>query len=187
MEGIFGKQDKMRGHMLEVELLTLDPKTFDNLLDLFTKYKDLLSQFKACRVDKSKEEKQMVLIILSKLGPEYSVFVSTFHSVRLASGATWKIPSLEVFIESLTQERNKLINMGKIKGPKVHALIVHDGSGHQNKTSKDKDKRKPCENPKKEGYSKPFNDASGSKGGKGRKWDKCTYYHKGFHPEFAFM
>jgi hypothetical protein len=73
----------MRGHMLEVEFLTLDPKTFDNLQDFFTKYKDLLSQLKACGVDKSKEEKQMVLTILSKLGPEYSVFVSTFHSVRL--------------------------------------------------------------------------------------------------------
>jgi hypothetical protein len=88
MEGIFGKQDEMRGHMLEVEFLTLDPKTFDNLQDFFTKYKDLLSQLKACRVDKSKEEKQMVLTILSKLGLEYSVFVSTFHSVRLTSRAT---------------------------------------------------------------------------------------------------
>ena len=55
----------MRGHMLEVEFLTLDQKTFDNLQDLFTKYKDLLSQLKACGVDKSKEEKQMVITILS--------------------------------------------------------------------------------------------------------------------------
>jgi len=31
MEGIFGKQDEMRGHMLKVEFLTLDPKTFDNI------------------------------------------------------------------------------------------------------------------------------------------------------------
>jgi hypothetical protein len=62
--------------MLEVELLTLDPKTFNNLQDFFTKYKDLLSQLKACGVDKSKEEKQMALTILSKHGPEYSVFVS---------------------------------------------------------------------------------------------------------------
>ena len=65
--------------MLEVEFLTLDPKSFDNLQDFFTKYKDLLSQLKACRVDKSKEEKQMVLTMISKLGAEYSVFVSTFH------------------------------------------------------------------------------------------------------------
>jgi hypothetical protein len=78
----------MRGHMLKVQLLTLDPKTFDNIQDFFTKYKDLLSQLKACGVDKSKEEKQMVLTILSKLGPEYSLFVSTIHLVRFTSGCT---------------------------------------------------------------------------------------------------
>jgi hypothetical protein len=70
----------MRGQMLEVELLTLDPKNFKNIQDFFTKFKDLLSQLKACRVDKSKEDKQMVLTILSKLGPELYVFVSTFHN-----------------------------------------------------------------------------------------------------------
>jgi hypothetical protein len=42
-------------------------------------------------------------------------------------------------------------------------------------------------NPKKEGYSKPFIDASGSKGEKGRKGKKCTNCHKGFHPEYACM
>jgi len=129
----------MRGHMLEVELLTLDPKSFDNIQDFFTKFKDLLSQLKACGVDKSKEEKQMVLTILSKLGPEFFVFVSTFHTVIFTSGATWKMPSLEDFIESLTQEQTKLINMGTIKGPRVHALTVHDGSQKYHK-SKDKDK-----------------------------------------------
>ena len=61
----------MRGHLIKVEFLTMDPKTFDNLQYFFTNYKDLLSQLKACGVDKSKEE---------------------------------EIPSLEVFIESLTQE-----------------------------------------------------------------------------------
>jgi hypothetical protein len=70
MEGSFFKQDEMRGHMLEVELLTLDPKTFDNIQDFFTTYKDLLLQLKSCGVDKYKEEKQIVLTILSKLGPE---------------------------------------------------------------------------------------------------------------------
>jgi hypothetical protein len=115
--------------MLEVELLTLDQKRFDNLQDFFTKYKDPLSQLKASGVDKS-EEKQMVLTILSKLSPEFSVFVSTFHSVKFSSGATWKMPSLEEFIESVTQEQTKLINMRKIKGPKAHALNVQDGN-HQ--------------------------------------------------------
>jgi hypothetical protein len=74
--------------MLEVDLLTLDPKSFDNIQDFFTKFKDLLSQLKAFGVDKSTEEKQMVLTNLSKLGPKFSVFVSTFHIVRFSSGAT---------------------------------------------------------------------------------------------------
>jgi hypothetical protein len=187
MEGIFRKWDNMRGHMIKVELLTLDPKTFNNIQDFFTKYKDLLSRLKACGVDKSKEEKQMVLTILSKLGLEYSVFLSTFHSARFSSGSTWTVASLEAFIESLTQEKNKLIYMGKIKGPKAHALTVQDGSGHQYQKSKYKDKMKAHANTKKEGYSKPINDASGSKGGKGRKEEKCTYFHKGFHPESACM
>jgi hypothetical protein len=88
LEGLFGKQDDMRGHMLEVELLTLDPKIFDNIQDFLTKFKDLLTQLKACGVDKSTEKKQMVLTILSKLGLEFSVFISTFHTIRFTSGAT---------------------------------------------------------------------------------------------------
>jgi hypothetical protein len=40
---------------------------------------------------------------------------------------------------------------------------------------------------KKEGYTKPFIDASGSKGEKGRKGEKCTYCHKGFHSESTCM
>jgi hypothetical protein len=129
----------------------------------------------------------MVLTILSKLGLEYSVFVSIFYSVRFASGSTWMMPSLEAFIESLTEEQNKLINMGKIKGPKVHALTMQDDNGHQYQKSKDKYKRKAHANPKKEGYSKPFNDASRSRDGKGSKGEKCSYCHEGFHRESTCM
>jgi hypothetical protein len=92
------------------------------------------------------------------------------------------MPSLEDFIKSLTQEQAKLINMGKIKGPKENALIVQYGS-HQYHKYKDKDKNKSHAHLKKEGYTKPFIGASGSKGGKGRKGEKCTYCHKGFHPK----
>jgi hypothetical protein len=81
LEGLFVKWDEMRGHKLEVELLTLDPKSFENIQYFFTKFKDLLSNLKACRVDKLKEEKQMALTIISKLGPEFSVFISTFHTI----------------------------------------------------------------------------------------------------------
>jgi hypothetical protein len=47
------------------------------------------------------------------------------------------MPSLEDFIESLTQEKTKLINMGKIKVPKAHALTMQDGS-HKYHKYKDK-------------------------------------------------
>jgi hypothetical protein len=77
--------------------------------------------------------------------------------------------------------------MGKIKGPKAHALTVQDGNHQKYKKSKDKDKIKYHENMKKEGFSKPFNDAFGFKGGKGRKGEKCTYFHKGFHIKSTCM
>jgi hypothetical protein len=77
------------------------------------------------------------------------------------------MPSLEDFIESLTQEKTKLINMGTNKGPRAHALTVHDGR-HKYHKSKYKDKRKSHAQPKKEGYIKPFTDASRSKREKGR-------------------
>jgi hypothetical protein len=82
------------------------------------------------------------------------------------------MPSLEAFIESLTQERTKLINMRKIKGSKVYALDLKCGRSHQNNKYKHKYIGKGHSNPKKEGNSKPFNDSSRSKGGKGRKWEK---------------
>jgi hypothetical protein len=186
LEGLFENKDEMRGHMLEVDLLTLDPKIFDNIQDFFIKFKDLLSQLKACGVDKLVEEKQMVLTILSKLGPKFSVFVSTFHAAIFSFGATWKMPSLEEFIKSPTQEQTKLINMGTIKGPRAHALTVHDDS-HKYHKYKDKYKQKSHANSKKEGYMKQFTDASGSKGEKGRKGEKCMHHHKGFHLESTCM
>jgi hypothetical protein len=54
---LFGKKDEMRGHMLEVELNYLDPKIFDNIQDLFMKFKSLLLNLKGCGVDKSTQEK----------------------------------------------------------------------------------------------------------------------------------
>jgi hypothetical protein len=65
--------------MLEVELNTLDPKSFDNIQDFFTKFKSLLLSLGECGIDKSTQEKQLILTILAKLGPEYTVYVSNFH------------------------------------------------------------------------------------------------------------
>ena len=74
--------------------------------------------------------------------------------------------------------------MGKIKGPKANAQTMQYGS-HKYQKYKYKGKWKSHANMKKEGYSKPSTDASGSKGEKGRKGEKYTYGHKGFHPESA--
>ena len=63
--------------------------------------------------------------ILSNLGPDYSVFVSTFHATKLIARA-WKMPKLAEFMESLTQEQDKLVMMGTIKPSKDQALVVGD-------------------------------------------------------------
>ena len=176
VEDLYVKQDEMKGHMLEVELLSLDPRNYDRIQDFFTKYNDLLLQLKGCGIDKSKEESRQILSIMSKLGPEYSVFVSTFHSVKLATGKSYTMPSLQEFMESLIFEQDKLIGMGKIKPPKAHALAVHDSSHNKHhrsdssqKNQQQKDKGKAHSHPKKEGYTKPFNDSFGSRNEKGKK------------------
>jgi hypothetical protein len=104
LEGLFGKQDEMRSYMLEVELNTLDPKRFDNIQYFFTKFKYFLLSLGECGIDKSTQDKKLILTILAKLGPEYVVYVSNFHSGRCLFGTNWKMPTLAQFIESLTQE-----------------------------------------------------------------------------------
>ena len=62
---------------------------------------------------------------LVNLGPDYSVFVSTFYATKLIA-RTWKMPSLADFMESLTQEQDKLVMMGTIKPSKYQDLIAGD-------------------------------------------------------------
>src|SRR5277367_760021 len=115
LEGLFGKQDEMRVHQLENELISLSPIHFSNLKEFFTKFKSLLIELDACGVNK--EEDQLILSILSKLGPEYFVFVSSFQASKLTQ-EKWKMPPLNEFIAALTQEQAKLVQMGAIKRSK---------------------------------------------------------------------
>ena len=48
LEGLFGKQDAMRVHQLENELISLSPIHFRNMQELFTKFKYLLFELNAC-------------------------------------------------------------------------------------------------------------------------------------------
>ena len=117
------EKNEMRGHQIENELISLSPNSFESLQLYFSKFKALVLQLKQCGIEK-KDEK-LVLAILSKLGPDYSLFLSTFYATKLTSRA-WKMPSLAYFMESLTQEQDKLVMMGTIKPSKDHALVAGD-------------------------------------------------------------
>ena len=42
LESLFGKQDELRGHILENELIALQPSSFKTIQQLFTKLKSLV-------------------------------------------------------------------------------------------------------------------------------------------------
>ena len=109
LEYLLGRQDEIRGHILENELITLQPSSFETIQQILTKYKSLVLQCKQCGMERKDE--QLVLSVLIKLGSQYSVFVSTFHFGR-TSIPNWKIPSLDDFDESLIQYQDKLVQMG---------------------------------------------------------------------------
>ena len=98
LQNLFRKKYKMRGHQLENDLITLSPISFESLQLYFSKFKSLVLQVQQCGIDK--QDEQLILAIISKLGPDCSVFVSTFHASNLEA-QNWKIPSLEYFMESL--------------------------------------------------------------------------------------
>ena len=88
-------------HQLEIELFSLSPRNFNSLEGFFTNFISLDLMLKQCVIEK--EYVQLILSILSKLGLDYSVFVSTFPATRLVV-PNWKIPSLNSFPHSLTKE-----------------------------------------------------------------------------------
>ena len=110
--------------MLEVELNTLDPKSFDNIQYFFTKFKSFLLSLGECGIDKSTQEKQRILTILAKLGPEYDVYVSDFHYGKCLFGTNWKMPMLAWFIKYLEKEETKLLQMDLMKDHKAHAPCI---------------------------------------------------------------
>ena len=53
------------------------------------------------------------------------MFVSTFHSTKLI-GRAWNMPNIAEFMESLTQEKDKLVMIGTIKPSKYQSLVAVD-------------------------------------------------------------
>ena len=126
------------------------------------------------------------MAILSKLGPNYSMFVSTFYAKKLTA-RTWKMPSLAYFMESLTQEQDKLVMMGTIKPSKDQALVARDSRVDSKRKKKAKnppeqmrDKNKSLKEPQ---GSKKNNQKKKNKG----EMSKCAYCNKGNHTESSCM
>ena len=87
----------------------------------------------------------MIFSILSKLGLEYSLFFSMFHSGKLTV-QNWRIPTLADFMESLIHEWEKLVQMGTIKSTKDQFLatgVSNQAKGNsKSKDSKQQEKKK---------------------------------------------
>ena len=96
IESLFGNTDEMRGHQIENELISLIPSHYETIQDLFTKFKALVLQLKQCGI--KKKDDHMIVYIISKLGPEYSIFVLKFHSSKITS-RNWRMSSLAEFME----------------------------------------------------------------------------------------
>ena len=69
---LFGKIDEMRGHQIKNDLISLSPNSFESLQLYFSKFKALILQLKQCGIEK--KDDQLVLAILLKLDPNYSLF-----------------------------------------------------------------------------------------------------------------
>jgi hypothetical protein len=182
LEGLFGKQDAMRLHQLENEIISLSPIHFNNLQELFTKFKSILVELNACGV--TKEEEQLILSILSKLGPEYSVFVSSFQASKLTQ-EKWKMPPLNDFIVELTQEKAKLVQMGAIKHSNNQALVATNAPKSSGKDKKKGTGKFP--ESKKERSAQSSDNSSKPKGKKKKEIKLCSYCSKCFHHEENFM
>ena len=113
------------------------------------------------------------------MGPDYSVFVSTFQATRLVV-PKWKMSSLNTFIYSLTKKQDKLIHMCVLNSSneKDHALMVQ---GSNNVKSKDKQIVKTTKSKMEGESSKPIDEDSVKKGKKKGSTSKCYYCGKGFH------
>jgi len=87
--------------------MSLRPRNFETLQDYFSNFKNSLQPDKTCGIDRKDES--IILSILWNLGPEYFVFIYSFHTTSISMGKYWKISSMDDFIESLIHKKNKLI------------------------------------------------------------------------------
>ena len=90
------------------------------------------------------------------------------------------MPTLNSFIESLTQEHDKLIQMGIIRSSRYQALFAGGP-----KVANDKWKQKDESPMEKEQSNEPSGSKRSKENGKGKTL--CSFYGRGFHPESSCM
>ena len=97
------------------------------------------------------------------------------------------MPKLAEFMESLTQEQDKLVMMGTIKPSKDQDLVARDS--RVDSKIKKKAKNPPEENrDKNKSQEEPQGSKKNSQNKKNKgEMSKCTYYSKGYHPESSCM
>ena len=163
---------------MEYEFISLRPSEFETIKEFITKFKSLVLLLKQCGI--TKEEDQLILSILSKLGPKNSLFVSTFYATKLAV-RNWRMPSLDAFIDSLTQEKGKLIQMGTLKTSKYHTLS-YIGCNNIKSKGKLKVKEKKTKSDSEDEDSNSTNEGSNfKKKGNKKGRSRCTYCNKYSH------
>ena len=138
-----------------------------------------------------KANDQLILTILSKIGADYLVFVSTFYVAKLTTPG-WKMPTLNAFIDSLISEHDKLVQMGIIRSSHDQALHVSGPEDLKGKLIQQKNPKTKFEAHKPKVENQQHDESSGSrknkgKGHHGKEKFKCSYYRKGFHPEHSCM
>eukprot|EP00253_Pinus_taeda_P028273 PITA_28273 len=188
---VFGIKNELRAHQLENELLTFDPNNFSCIEDFLSKFKTIKLLLEGVKV--KKEDSALINCILTKLGPAYSVFVSTFHSTReafISQGHDYKPPSFDAFFDSLIREQEKLLHLG-LPNPgnsSKKALTAQQQLNSKNpkKSYPKKNGPKPNKGPKQfqPQNEKSFHHNDKATKNKGKKTDKhCNFCNRDGHLE----
>lgn len=105
MNTIFGLKNEIQAYHIENEALTFNPSNFSSIKYFLYKFKTLRLLFESCK--EKKEDEALIYGIIPKLGPLYSIFVSTFHPTReslIYARTKYKYPSSDSFCDSLIRE-----------------------------------------------------------------------------------
>jgi hypothetical protein len=184
IESLFGKHNIIRAQQLENQVLTLSPSYFSCIEYYLSKFKTLRILCEDCKI--KIDEDRCIYLILSKLGSEYFVFVSTLYAMKEALGIAYQKPTLESFYDALIREKDKFVQLGVINtaGTSNKALVIH-----QKDKPKNPKKQHPRHNNKQHKGPKPTQTDSAPNGDKGEKYKNkktdrhCNFCDKDGHDE----